>query len=68
MYNVLNLLSRAWGQSRLTIRDLWIQFLTLVGYDTTNGRGIYRPFLRGLRRVQDLASRWHMELSVRYVF
>jgi len=39
-----------------------------VGYDASAGRGVYRLRLPGLRQVQDLASRWQMELSVRYVF
>ncbi len=68
VYNVLNLLSRRWGQSRVTIPDPWVQMLQLVGYDTTNERGVYRPFLRGVRHVQDLPSRWQVEVSVRYVF
>jgi len=68
VYNVLNLIRRQWGQSRLTIQDPWVQLLTLAGYDTSAVRGIYRPFLRGLLRVQDLPSRWQVEVSVRYVF
>lgn len=68
VYNVLNLLSSRWGQSRVTIPDPWIQTFRLVGYDTSAGRGVYQYVFRGLRHVQDLASRWQVELSIRYVF
>ncbi len=69
VYNVLNLVNRRWGQSRLTALNPPGQpMLRLVGYDASAGRGIYRLQLPGLRQIQDLASRWQMELSVRYVF
>jgi len=68
VYNVLNLLNRRWGQSRVTIPDPWVQTLRLVGYDTSAERGVYQYIFRGLRQVQDLPSRWQVELSVRYVF
>ena len=68
MYNVLNLINRQWGQSRVTTPDVRAPMLRLVGYDATAGRGIYRLLLPGFRQIQDLASRWQMELGVRYVF
>lgn len=68
VYNVPNLLSRRWGQSRRTIPDPWVQTLRLVGYDPSAGRGVYQYIFRGLRRLQDLPSRWQVEVSVRYVF
>ncbi len=68
VYNVLNLLNRQWGQSRVTTLDPRVPLLRLVGYDTGAGRGIYRLQLPGLRQIQDLASRWQVELGVRYVF
>jgi hypothetical protein len=68
VYNVLNLINRQWGQSRVTTPDVRSPMLRLVGYDASAGRGIYRLRLPGLRQIQDLASRWQMELSVRYVF
>jgi hypothetical protein len=33
-----------------------------------NGRGIYEFRLPPRNQIEDLASRWQMELSVRYVF
>jgi len=69
VYNALNLVNRRWGQSRLTALNPPAQpMLQLVGYDASAGRGVYRLQLPGLRQIQDLASRWQMELSVRYVF
>jgi hypothetical protein len=68
VYNVLNLLNSRWGQSRVTIPDPWVQTLRLSGYDAAAGRGVYQYVFRGLKRVQDLASRWQVEVSVRYVF
>jgi hypothetical protein len=69
-YNVLNLVNRRWGQSRVTIPGPWIPLLGLAGYDASAGRGVYRMVQSrsALRQLQDLASRWQMELSVRYVF
>jgi hypothetical protein len=69
VYNMLNLLHRQWGQSRATALNPPAQpLLQLVGYDTGAGRGIYRLQLPALDQIQDLASRWQMELGVRYVF
>ena len=68
VYNVLNLINRQGGQSRVTTPDIRAPMLRLVGYDASAGRGIYALQLPGLRQIQDLASRWQMELSVRYVF
>ena len=68
VYNLLNVLDRNWGQSRVTTLDPGVPMLSLVGYDGTAGRGIYRLQLPGLRQIQDFASRWQMELSLRYVF
>ena len=68
VYNLLNLINRQWGQYRVTTGEVRAPLLRLVGYDASAGRGIYRLQLPGLRQIQDLASRWQMELGVRYVF
>ena len=68
VYNVLNLINSDWGVYRRTIQDPWVQTLQLVGYDTANGRGVYDYLFRGARRIQDLESRWQMQLGLRYVF
>ena len=64
----INIIDRQWGRSRVTTGDAGVDILSLVGYDASAGRGIYRLQLPGLRQIQDLASRWQMELGVRYVF
>lgn len=68
VYNLLNLLNSQWGQYRRTIPDPWVQTLLLRSYDEATGRGVYDWVFRGLNSIEDLASRWQMELSVRYVF
>jgi carboxypeptidase family protein len=68
VYNLLNMVDRNWGQSRVTTLDPSVNMLSIVGFDARAGRGIYRLQLPGFRQVQDLASRWQMELGVRYVF
>ncbi len=66
VYNVLNLVHRGWGQQRVTALDPRVPMLRLVGYDAAAGRGIYRLQLPALRQVQNLASRWQIELGVEY--
>lgn len=68
VYNVLNLLSRRWGQYRVTTLDPRVPLLALVGYDTTRGRGVYQLALPGRNQTQDLESRWQMVLGARYAF
>jgi hypothetical protein len=47
LYNVLNLLDRDWGQSRVTTVEPSATMLSLAGYDAAAGRGIYRLQLPG---------------------
>jgi hypothetical protein len=68
IYNLLNLLNKNWGQDRVTTLEPGVPLLFLSGYDTSLGRGVYRPLLPGLRQLQDLASRSQTEISLRYVF
>jgi hypothetical protein len=68
VYNVLNMVNRRWGQYRVTTLDPGVPLLSLSGYDAVNGRGIYRDQFPGFRQLQDLASRWQMELGARYIF
>jgi hypothetical protein len=42
--------------------------LVVRGYDATAGRGIYEFRQPPRDQVDDLASRWQMEVSVRYRF
>src|SRR5260370_18525721 len=62
VYNLLNLISRQWGQSRVTTPEERVPMLRLVGYDARAGRGIYRLHRPGGLQIQHLASRWQSEL------
>lgn len=68
VYNVLNLINRHWGLSRYDGLTFGTDLLVQTGYDTSAGRGIYafRQPPRG--QIDDLASRWQVELGVRYTF
>jgi hypothetical protein len=68
VYNLLNLFNRDWGQYRATTLDPAVPLLFLSGYDVTAGRGIYRYLPIGFRQLQDLASRWQLEVGARYTF
>ncbi|MGH2952281.1 MAG: hypothetical protein ACRDKX_09575, partial [Solirubrobacterales bacterium] len=69
LYNLLNLLSRKWGQYRVTFgNNPSVPMLRLAGYHTSGGRGVYELGLPARNEVQDLESRWQAEFSVRYVF
>jgi Carboxypeptidase regulatory-like domain/TonB dependent receptor len=68
VYNVLNLISPRWGLSRATTTDVNAVLLSLVGYDATAGRGVYQLALPARNQIQELASRWQLEFSVRYGF
>jgi carboxypeptidase family protein len=68
VYNVLNMIDRDWGQSRVTSPGPAETLLRLVGYDASAGRGVYSLTPPGLRQTQDLASRWQLELGARYTF
>jgi hypothetical protein len=68
VYNVLNLINSRWGLSQYDGLTFATDLVVLRGYDTINGRGIYEFRLPPRNQIEDLASRWQTELSVRYVF
>jgi hypothetical protein len=68
VYNVLNLINPRWGLSRYDGLTFGTDLLVLRGYDTANSRGIYQFVPPPRNQIEDLASRWQMELSVRYLF
>ena len=70
VFNVLNLISSRWGRSRDVTTGPSVALLQLVGWDAVNGRGIYQlpKSLPARGMVDDFASRWRMQLGVRYVF
>jgi len=67
--NLFDLLGRSWGTSGYTGGpDAWWQGLLVSGWDATEDRGVYSGSFRAPLGVDDLASRWRTELTVRYVF
>lgn len=68
LYNVLNLISSRWGLSRYDGLTFGTDLLVPTGYDAAAERGIYALRLPPRNQVDDLASRWQVELGVRYVF
>jgi hypothetical protein len=68
LFNVPNLISSGWGRYFDSTNGPSVRMLTLRGWDTTNGRGIYEVALppRGVPDV--VASRWRVQLGARYFF
>jgi len=74
--NFLNLMNESWGRSR-GVAFQTIDLLELRGWDYANRRGIFRPTSNvrfdadgqaNPNSVFDLASRWQMNLGVRFSF
>jgi carboxypeptidase family protein len=70
IFNILNLLSSRWGRYRATApTDVpTVTLLGLVGYDAANGRGVYQLARTARNQIVDAASRWQVQLGVRYRF
>jgi hypothetical protein len=68
IYNVANMLNQRWGLSRYDGFTFGTDLLTARGYDTTNQRGRYGVQVPERGQIDDLASRWQIEVSARYVF
>ncbi|MGH7588728.1 MAG: TonB-dependent receptor [Gemmatimonadota bacterium] len=70
VFNFLNFLDRDWGLIRRSAFSGFENFglFTLTGFDTVNGRGIYSLNLPETRVIDGDASRWRMQLGMRYVF
>jgi outer membrane receptor protein involved in Fe transport len=69
VFNVLNLISSRWGRYRDITTGPSVTLLTLVGWDATNERGMYRLSSNSLPArgvVDDVASRWRVQLGARY--
>ncbi len=67
--NLPNLLNDSWGLIRETSAFEQINMLNRTGYDATvNQRGRYALALPARERVQTNASRWKMQIGVRYNF
>jgi hypothetical protein len=68
VFNVPNLINSRWGRYWDTTTGPSARMLTLRGWDTANGRGIYQLALPRRGVVDDVASRWRMQLGARYAF
>ncbi len=62
------MLDNNWGEVRSTSGFENANLLTLTGYSTAIGRGIYRLSLPQRRQVNINASRWQMQWGARYMF
>jgi hypothetical protein len=71
IFNVPNLMSSQWGRHRDVTIGPTLKMLRLTGWDTTtpNARGIYELLPLPKRGVAtDAASRWRLQLGLRYGF
>jgi hypothetical protein len=68
VFNLLNLLDGDWGHVRATTDQPAVQLLRMVGYDETNGRGIYQFEPPPRNQIADGLSRWRLLTGLRYVF
>ncbi len=68
VFNVPNLISSRWGQYRDATTSPSVPLLRLVGWDAVYGRGVYTPELPQRGVVEDVASRWRVQLGARYGF
>jgi hypothetical protein len=74
LFNLLNFIDNDWGQVRHTMEDGGlpngnrVSLLQLLGYDASNGRGIYHVLEPRRNELEVDPTRWRMQLSVRYTF
>jgi hypothetical protein len=75
MFNLLNFIDHDWGQVRRTLPENGpltngnrVSLVELVGYDAAKGRGVYKVLSPRPQVLDVEATRWRMQLSVRYAF
>ena len=68
VFNLPNLMSPQWGRYRDVTTSPSVQLLQLAGWDAVHARGIYRFTSPPRGVVDDVASRWRMQLGARYAF
>jgi len=68
LFNVLHFISSDWGLIRSTSTFEEANLVTRTGFDPVNQRGIYALSQPSLRRVDTGASRWRLQLGVKYTF
>jgi hypothetical protein len=68
VFNLLNLLDGDWGHVRGTTDRSSLPLLRLVGYDQTNGRGVYQLTTPPREGIVDGLSRWQLLVGAKYAF
>jgi hypothetical protein len=70
LFNALNFFNRNWGVQRTFLLEPQTQppILALVGYDQARQRGIYDFYPPDRKARDDEATRWRMQLGVKYGF
>lgn len=68
LFNALNFLDRDWGLVRRSSIFESFSLLKLTGFDTTNDRGAYAFNPPEPGSIDGDASRWRMQLGLRYVY
>jgi hypothetical protein len=70
LFNLLNFVDGDWGLVRQTVSDVGnaVRLLRLVGYDTSNSRGIYQFLPVSRRQIELDASRWRLQLGATISF
>ena len=68
IFNLPNLINSRWGRHRDVTTDPSIPLLRLRKYDTTLGRGRYGLETLSRGSVDNTASRWQVQLGLRYGF
>lgn len=66
--NLPNLINSRWGRYRDATTGPSVPLLGLLGWDTSNDRGVYKLELPRRGVVEDAASRWQIQLGARYGF
>jgi len=68
VFNLLHLVSGDWGLIRSTSTFEEANLLTRTGFDAAGQRGVYALSLPSRNRVDTNASRWRVQLGVKYTF
>jgi hypothetical protein len=68
IFNLPNLINSRWGRYFDTTVGPSVRMLTLKGWDVANGRGTYQLALPKRGILDEVASRWRVQLGVRYAF
>jgi hypothetical protein len=70
LFNLLSFLDSDWGVVRATAMDIGntVPLLDFLGWDASNGRGVYGPTDVYRREIDVEASRWRLQLGATVTF